>query len=109
MVRYSSHRRVAMRTELKYLVSAEDRITLRRLWDPFLKPNRFPNYPVSSIYYDNLEFEHYREKVEGLSERLKLRFRAYHYDLLRAQKGLLEIKQRVGEKFSKRKYPFQVK
>lgn len=58
-------------------------------------------YPVYSVYYDTPDLLFYREKVEGLKMRRKLRVR--RYDI--GSNVYAEIKQRVDRTVQKRRAP----
>ena len=45
--------------------------------DPFASECKDNTYTVRSIYYDTKNMKFYREKIEGIRDRKKLRIRAY--------------------------------
>lgn len=97
------------RFELKYLVPSDqleairEELTERMDPDPFAGTN---GYGVWSVYYDTDQLRFYREKIEGLKFRRKLRIRRYGEtaDALDADAPVsVEIKQRVNRVTQKRR------
>lgn len=84
------------RNELKYLISHADAAALKsRLagvlhTDPYAADGA---YRVRSLYYDTPYGRDYREKLDGLEKRQKLRLRIYDEHSPRAK---LELKQKNG-------------
>ncbi len=85
------------RHEVKYYVNKRDacmlRQYLRHVMHPDIHANQYGEYWIRSLYFDTPDNRDYYEKINGLSERRKLRIRIYH-----AQTGMakLEIKNKVG-------------
>ncbi len=73
-----------MRSEYKFLVSNDCLDGLRADLQPYLNADEHAlarevrEYTVRSIYFDTLNFDFYREKIEGLRVRKKLRIRGYN-------------------------------
>lgn len=73
-----------MRFEIKYIVHRSKLDNLRELIQPFVRPDKFiidrnhRSYVVRSIYFDTPDLLYYREKIEGVPYRLKLRMRTYN-------------------------------
>lgn len=86
------------RYEHKYLISRQAAELLRCRLRCALRPD--PNacqdggYHVRSVYFDDTDFTAYREKLDGLKERSKLRIRCYNLDPGRL---VLEKKERNGD------------
>lgn len=72
-----------MRHELKYIISEPDAILLKKIlsrilsFDPHYKNG---TYTVSSLYFDDLSFAAYNDKLNGDSDREKFRIRLYNGD-----------------------------
>ena len=84
------------RSEYKYLISASEHDTLRRLLgtvmlaDPYM---RSPSgYLIRSLYFDSVCDQDYFDKLDSVEERKKIRLRIYDPD---AQSVKLEIKNRL--------------
>lgn len=97
------------RFELKYLVprsqleAIREELTGRMEPDPHAGPS---GYGVWSVYYDTAQLRFYREKIEGLKFRRKLRIRRYGEalgELSAAGPVSVEIKQRVNRVTQKRR------
>lgn len=103
------------RFELKYILDLKTATHLKTdilqyaLHDPHSNPDG--KYTISSLYYDSPDFRFYREKLDGIRVRRKLRIRWYA-----TPEGLkddtvvfLEIKQRVDRVTQKRRMPIKYK
>lgn len=66
------------RYEKKYLLSREKYERLRQVLDVHIKPDRFFESTVCSIYYDTEDFELIRRSVEKPVYKEKLRVRSYN-------------------------------
>ena len=70
------------RHEYKYLISRETAELLRRRLPHFMKrdPHAGPTgqYTIRSLYFDDLNFEAFYEKVSGTDNRTKYRIRCYN-------------------------------
>lgn len=98
------------RFEYKYLVPEERLADLRAAIRPFVEKDGFTrsgddDYSVHSIYFDTRAFDYYREKVEGIQHRKKVRLRGYN-----EQHGdtwlFLEIKRKNDRTVWKNRAPF---
>lgn len=91
------------RYEIKYLVPSRDVPHLIARLGAYLVPdeNGDPEwgYSVYSVYWDSPDFRFFWEKVEGLKDRRKLRFRRYGED----PRIFVEIKQRTDRTLQKRR------
>lgn len=78
------------RHEFKYAVSYEEMLKLRTKLNDLLTIDRdYNGYMVRSLYFDSLDEDDYYEKLDGLSNRKKIRLRIYEPD---ASKVKLELK-----------------
>lgn len=99
-----------MRRELKYPVSIRDLPALRRSLEPYLAPDRFAvtaadgAYTVRSLYYDTPAMTYYRNKVDGVERRRKVRIRVYNESADDAV-AFLEVKHKQGLHVSKSRAP----
>lgn len=72
------------RLEYKYLVRYEHLDRFRGMITPFLDRDVYasngeiPEYSVRSIYFDTPTLRYYKEKIEGIDVRKKLRIRGYN-------------------------------
>jgi hypothetical protein len=93
----------ARRYEVKYLVPTRSVEAIAGELTDYLRPDphsRDPRgYPIFSIYWDSPGFELFWEKIEGLKDRRKLRFRRY----LGSDDVVLEIKHRQDRTLRKRR------
>jgi hypothetical protein len=95
------------RYERKYVVSEIAADAIRRFLAPHLMPDEHMNpaeprgYQVSSLYLDCSRFTMYRQTVEGIRSRYKLRIR--FYDELEESLALLEIKTRLADSIHKQR------
>lgn len=95
------------RYEIKYLVAEADVPALRaelstRLATDPLAPEG--GYRVESLYFDSPDLRFYREKIEGLKFRRKLRIRRYGDGSVAEEEPVsIEIKQRVNRVTQKRR------
>lgn len=93
------------RSELKYVAHHSTAAMLLERWsrhltrDPHTDELGFT--PVLSQYYDTRDLAFYREKLDGLPFRNKVRLRTYGVRFRAGARGFLEIKQRLGEKVRK--------
>lgn len=86
------------RYELKFWLSPERVVQVRRSIRPFVQPDRHAarepgyRYAISSLYLDNPSLDCYRTTIEGHRNRFKLRIRTYSDDP--ASPVFCEIKRR---------------
>ena len=99
-----------MRAEIKYLVSNARLEELRQVIAPFVtldkygKPFENTGYTVRSIYLDTPRLVYYREKIEGLKKRKKLRIRGYNKPA-DSHNVFLEIKRKEESRIAKIRTP----
>ncbi len=97
------------RYELKFILDTDHMREVQEGLKKYLLPDKygdkFGNYNLSSLYYDNDDFTFYWEKVEGLKFRRKLRIRHYETEkkLTPESKVFVEIKQRMDRVTQKRR------
>ena len=97
------------RFELKYLVTLKQAEQLKSALRVYLVPDNNGSgngrYTLSSLYYDSPDFRCYRENLDGIKFRRKLRIRRYEKDgvLTEDTPVFLEIKQRVDRVTQKRR------
>ncbi len=102
-----------MRKEYKYVVRTADLLSLRERLRPYLTPDPLAKtngggyYTVRSIYYDTASLQFYREKVEGLAQRRKVRVRVYN-EKQKNSLAFLEIKRKDREFIFKTRAPVPV-
>lgn len=95
-----------MRAEIKYLVPNEKLDDLRQAisslvtLDKHGQPYGDTGYTVRSIYLDTPALIYYREKIEGLKKRKKLRIRAYNKPMP-GNDVFLEIKRKEESRIAK--------
>lgn len=78
---------------------------------PDMYNNKEGNYCLSSLYYDTDDYRFYREKLDGLKFRRKLRIRRYETQEHMTDDSIVyvEIKQRVNRVTQKRRVPMSYK
>ncbi len=96
----------ANRFELKYVVDALRAKAFMSDLLPFVKPDPHGSgegfYRVTSLYYDSPDFRFYREKIDGLRNRRKLRIRIYPWPgLPDSGRAWVEIKRRTDRTVQK--------
>lgn len=97
------------RFELKYLITLQQaefvKTTLRAYLVPDEHGNNNGRYALTSLYFDSPDFRCYREKVDGIKVRRKLRIRRYETGepVTDETPVFLEIKQRVDRVTQKRR------
>lgn len=100
----------AYRQELKYVVTLSAKEALFERWRRYLVKAPFTDAhatgPVLSLYYDSPNLCFYREKLDGLPHRQKVRIRTYGHAFRRGQTTILEIKYRDNDLVRKRRYKF---
>jgi len=88
------------RFEFKYILSESQYRSVRGELlvhmdhDPIVRESAEQSYVVSSLYCDTPNFSHYREKIDGVKNRLKLRFRTYTLNPRERPPIFLEIKRK---------------
>ena len=69
------------RHEVKHEISSHDMLVLRQRLQAVMKPDRHAvdgKYEIRSLYFDNLDDDALREKLDGVSIREKYRIRLYN-------------------------------
>jgi SPX domain protein involved in polyphosphate accumulation len=89
-----------LRFEYKYYVPLSKEIELYKILSPFVTIDKHaldrPNntYTVRSIYFDTADLRFYRDKVEGLAYRKKVRLRGYN-NVNASNPVFMEIKNKI--------------
>jgi hypothetical protein len=97
------------RFELKYVITLQQAERFKSALRAYLVPDEHGNdngrYALASLYYDSPDFRCYREKLDGIKFRRKLRLRRYETDELFTEETpvFVEIKQRVDRVTQKRR------
>lgn len=95
------------RFELKYLLTLQQAAQFRKALQAYLRPDDHSrgSYALSSLYYDSPGLHCYREKVDGLKVRRKLRIRHYETGQVLTDETpvFIEIKQRYDRTTQKRR------
>lgn len=97
------------RFELKYVITLQQAERIKTALRAYLIPDEHGNkngrYAVGSLYYDSPDFRCYREKVDGIKFRRKLRIRRYEAGEALTDEALVfvEIKQRIDRVTQKRR------
>ena len=104
------------RFELKYLISYDTAQRLQQDLKKYVIPDSYSKnenglYTLSSLYYDTDDYRFYREKIEWLKYRRKLRVRQYETQEWLNDDSIVyvEIKQRVDRTTQKRRVPMKYK
>ena len=64
----------------------------------------FHKRKVNNIYFDDSNFNYYKQNVEGVADRKKLRLRWYGEDTLTIENPTIEVKKKMGEAGDKDSY-----
>jgi hypothetical protein len=97
------------RFELKYIITLQQAERFKSALRAYLVPDEHGEdngrYALASLYYDSPDFRCYREKLDGVRLRRKLRIRRYETDEVFTDETLVfvEIKQRVDRVTQKRR------
>ncbi len=98
------------RVELKFLIHHSVRTLLMERWSRYLVRAPFTDEhavtPILSQYYDSPSLLFYREKLDGIELRNKVRIRTYGLAFERARTTFLEIKRRWNDRVTKIRYRF---
>ena len=88
------------RNELKFVIRFDERVALLERWRRNLSRDPHTNEDavtgILSQYYDTPSLRFYREKLDGIGFRNKVRLRTYGYRFRPGQATFIEIKQRLG-------------
>ena len=86
------------RQELKFLIHHSAKTLLFERWRRYLRRAPFTNShavtPILSLYYDSPDLAFYREKLDGVGLRNKVRLRVYDQRFRDGATAFLEIKHR---------------
>lgn len=99
-----------MRLEYKFLVSNSRLKELREAMLPFISLDEYAvrevdkHYTVRSMYFDTMKLDDYKDKLEGIKIRKKLRIRGYNQLNLNSV-VFLEIKRKYENHISKNRAP----
>lgn len=99
-----------MRLEYKYLLSNAQLDEFRSSLLPFVEPDEYAakrqhnEYTVRSIYFDSMNLDDYRDKIEGIKIRKKLRVRGYN-EYKHDNTIFLEVKRKFENHISKNRAP----
>lgn len=73
-----------LRHELKYIINVRDAVLLqhrlRQVMDTDPHADADGRYFIRSLYFDDMDFTAYRDKLNGVEKRAKYRLRYYNYD-----------------------------
>lgn len=93
------------RYELKYILPYGQYQKILQDFKGFLQPDKHADaggvYRISSLYYDSPDLSCYRNKIDGIKYRRKLRLRVYKDSDMTF--GFVEIKQRINRTVQKRR------
>lgn len=93
------------RYELKYILTHREYLKIVNDLEGFLDRDRHAGsegiYRIASLYYDSLDLSCYRNKIDGIKYRRKLRLRVYKDADISC--GFVEIKQRINRTVQKRR------
>ena len=99
------------RFEFKYILSSTKRNRLEKdllyflEYDPFVADLENHRYWVRSLYYDDLNYTAFHDKIDGLHSRSKFRVRTYSPTLQQGVPIFLEIKGRYNNLVFKNRVP----
>lgn len=99
------------RFEFKYLLPLKCRQEIEHdlafflQYDPFVAERDGHRYAVRSLYYDDLSYSAFYDKVDGLHSRSKFRVRTYSFDSKEETPVFLEIKGRHNNLVYKHRTP----
>lgn len=97
------------RVELKYLIPINILNDIKHEISKYMKPDPYwgnlEKYFVSSLYYDTKDYRFYREKIDWIKLRRKLRIRRYWWEdyLDPEMKVFVEIKWKINRTSQKRR------
>lgn len=91
----------SLRSELKFIIRHDEKVALLERWKRHLVKDQYMKHdsgsPILSLYYDTRDLEFYREKLDGIPFRNKVRLRTYGTQFSPGQATFIEIKQRHGD------------
>ena len=96
------------RYEKKYLLTPEQYRAMRTGMAPYMKPDQYPRYSISNIYYDTRNYDLIRTSLEKPVYKEKLRMRSYgvpgQYDPV-----FVELKKKFDGVVYKRRITMQMR
>ncbi|MDC1049669.1 VTC domain-containing protein [Candidatus Pelagibacter sp.] len=97
----------SQRFEKKFFINFLEENKIKDKFENFFKLEFEQGYYCCSIYFDDLDFSTLKQKQEGITERFKIRLRAYFFDLKDEPKFWnLEIKSKNNNTVKKKKIIF---
>ncbi|MFZ2322449.1 MAG: polyphosphate polymerase domain-containing protein [Ignavibacteriaceae bacterium] len=86
------------RSEKKYLINSSiAELLIGQIGFYLPKDEKTSKSPfISSIYYDSCDWKCYKDQINKVSPRFKIRFRQYTKDGTNSDKGFLEIKRKIN-------------
>ncbi len=97
----------SQRFEKKFFINFLEENKIKDKFENFFKLEFEQGYYCCSIYFDDLDFSILKQKQEGITERFKIRLRAYFFDLKDEPKFWnLEIKSKNNNTVKKKKIIF---
>jgi len=102
-----------MRYEFKYIMSeevtqaVEAEISKFMALDPYVAQQEDKYYVIRSLYFDDLSYSKYYDKVDGMKKREKFRVRTYTTDYDTHADAYLEIKGRYNAVTYKERTPIE--
>lgn len=97
----------SQRFEKKFFINFLEENKIKDKFGNFFKLEFEQGYYCCSIYFDDLDFSTFKQKQEGITERFKIRLRAYFFDLKDEPKFWnLEIKSKNNNTVKKKKIIF---
>jgi SPX domain protein involved in polyphosphate accumulation len=96
------------RRELKFIIRTDQMQPFVDDIMPFLNRDSYTDksdtYRITSLYYDTSQYMAYRQKIEGVKHRRKLRIRVYGEGLVKPEdECFVEIKERIDQSVRKRR------
>ena len=96
------------RHELKYLINWDQRELLTQALVNYMDLDTHGDdqgrYPITSLYYDTVDYKAYWDKIEGHKFRRKVRVRVYGDRLVTPEtRCFVEIKQRINKTLQKKR------
>lgn len=94
--------KAVLRHELKYYLSRPGAAIVKSRLQALMRPdphaNGFSPYFIRSLYFDDMDYTAYRDKLSGVAERNKYRLRFYNRDLSYL---CFEKKKKLGDRIHK--------
>ncbi len=99
-----------LKNEIKYLIAPRDYPRIKQAMKPYLRRDKYagpeekPEYTVHSVYLDTWDLKFYRQKIDGIRKRLKVRIRGYD-EINNDSIIFLELKRKKNDVIFKNRYP----